>query len=89
MATATVRLTNPQGLHARPAAMFSMTASGFGCEVLVSKNGKTVNGKSVIRLISLDCRTGDEITITTSGIDEVVALEKLSVLVQQGLAEEG
>lgn len=88
MATATVRLTNPQGLHARPAAMFSMTASGFGCDVQVSKNGKTVNGKSVIKLISLDCRTGDEITITTSGMDEVVALEKLAVLVQQRLIDE-
>ena len=54
----------------------------------MSKNGKSVNGKSVIKLISLDCRTGDEITITTSGIDEVVALEKLSVLVQQGLIDE-
>ncbi|MDX6257279.1 MAG: phosphocarrier protein HPr [Frankiales bacterium] len=88
MARATVRLTNPHGLHARPAAMFSMTASGFGCDVRVSKNGKTVNGKSVIKLISLDCRTGDEITITTNGDDEAAALEQLSVVVQQGLSDD-
>jgi phosphotransferase system HPr (HPr) family protein len=88
MAMAAVRLTNPHGLHARPAAMFSMIASGFACDVEVSKNGKSVNGKSVIRLISLDCRPGDEITITTNGVDEVAALEQLSVVVQQGLEDD-
>jgi phosphocarrier protein HPr len=87
MASSTVRLTNPVGLHARPAALFTMAAAGFGCDVQVSKNGKSVNGKSVIKLISLDCRTGDEITITTSGVDEAVALDKLVALVQSGLNE--
>ena len=89
MASATVRLTNPVGLHARPAALFTMTASGFGCDVRVSKNGKDVNGKSVIKLISLDCRTGDSITITTEGVDEAIALQRLVTLVESGLSENG
>jgi phosphotransferase system HPr (HPr) family protein len=88
MARAIVRLTNPLGLHARPAALFTMAASGFGCDVEVSKNGKSVNGKSVIKLISLDCRPGDEITIATNGVDEIAALEKLSTLVKQGLTDD-
>jgi len=87
MATATVRLSNELGLHARPAALFTMTASGFGCEIEVEKAGKSVNGKSIIKLLALDCRTGDEITITTGGTDEAVALEKLVSLVQSGLGE--
>jgi phosphocarrier protein HPr len=85
MASATVTVTNPVGLHARPAALFTITASGFTCDVQVTKNGKAVNGKSVIKLISLDCRTGDAITITTSGDDEVAALDKLVSLVESGL----
>jgi phosphotransferase system HPr (HPr) family protein len=88
MASATVRLTNPAGLHARPAAMFTMTASGFGCDVQVEKNGKSVNGKSVIKLISLDCRAGDSITITTQGVDEEAALDKLVSMVESGLSED-
>jgi phosphotransferase system HPr (HPr) family protein len=85
MTSATVVVTNPVGLHARPAALFTITASGFACEVQVSKNGKSINGKSVIKLISLDCRTGDAITITTDGDDEVAALDKLVTLVESGL----
>jgi len=46
-----------------------------------------VNGKSIIKLLALDCRTGDEITITTGGTDEAVALEKLVGLVESGLGE--
>jgi phosphotransferase system HPr (HPr) family protein len=87
MATATVRLSNALGLHARPAALFTMTASGFGCDIEVQKSGKSVNGKSIIKLLALDCRTGDEITIITGGTDEAVALEKLVSLVQSGLGE--
>lgn len=87
MATATVRLSNPMGLHARPAALFTMTASGFGCEIQVEKAGTSVNGKSIIKLLALDCRSGEEITITTGGTDEAVALEKLVSLVQSGLGE--
>jgi len=86
MGRATICLTNPEGLHARPAALFTMTAAGFGCSVEVSKNGKTVNGKSVIKLISLDCRVGDEITIATSGPDEAAALQRLVSLVTTELA---
>lgn len=87
MATATVRLSNPLGLHARPAATFTMTASRFSCDIQVEKAGRSVNGKSVIKLLALDCRKGDEITITTSGTDEAAALEKLITLVQSGLGE--
>jgi phosphotransferase system HPr (HPr) family protein len=87
MATATVRLSNPLGLHARPAAMFTMTASRFDCDIQVEKSGRAVNGKSVIKLLALDCRSGDEITITTGGADEAVALDKLVSLVESGLGE--
>ncbi|MDQ1723000.1 MAG: phosphocarrier protein HPr [Frankiaceae bacterium] len=80
-----VRLIHPHGLHARPAAMFSMTASGFSCDVKVSKNGRIVNGKSVISLIGLDCRTGDQVCIITSGVDEDDALEQLAELLEKGL----
>lgn len=87
MTRASVQLKNPQGLHARPAALFTMTASGFGCDIQVEKAGKVVNGKSIIKLLSLDCRFGDEITITADGTDDAVAVEKLVSLIESGLGE--
>ena len=87
MAQATVQLNNPQGLHARPAALFTMTASSFSCDIQVEKAGKVVNAKSIIKLLSLDCRHGDDITITAEGVDDVAAVEKLVSLVEAGLGE--
>ena len=87
MASASVQLTNSQGLHARPAAVFTMTAARFGCDIQVEKAGNSVNGKSIIKLLSLDCRYGDEITITADGTDDVVAVQKLVGLIESGLGE--
>ena len=84
MPTAHVLLTDPHGLHARPAAMFAMMAAGFACDVTVSKDSTVVNGKSVLSLMGLGCQTGDEIAIITSGVDEDAALEKLQALLHEG-----
>ena len=86
MRRASVSLSNPEGLHARPGALFTMTASSFECSVQVTKNGKSVNGKSVISLISLDCRVGEQITIVTDGPDEVEALQRLVALITADFA---
>jgi phosphocarrier protein HPr len=81
VAERTVRLANPDGLHARPAGRFATEAARFSCEVTVGKDGKFVNGKSILRLLTLDCRQGDEVVIRTDGIDEAGALERLVELV--------
>jgi phosphocarrier protein len=64
-----------------------MAAAGFSSDIQVEKAGKSVNGKSVIKLLALDCRNGDEITIVATGIDEAAAVDKLKGLVQSGLGE--
>src|SRR5947208_17186276 len=55
-----VVITNPQGLHMRPATAFAQLAMGFKSSVQVCKDSKRVNGKSPLELIFLDapCDTG-------------------------------
>jgi phosphocarrier protein HPr len=83
----TVTLTNPTGLHARPAKVFSQAAARTGLEVKVAKDGTEVNAKSVLSVLTLDCHHGDQITISVSGDGAEAALAELVALVQSGLGE--
>jgi phosphocarrier protein HPr len=84
---ATVTLRNPTGLHARPAKIFAKAAASFPAEVMVSKDGRDVNAKSVLSVLTLDCHMDDEIVIRTSGEGADEALAELVRLVESGIGE--
>jgi phosphocarrier protein HPr len=84
---ATVTLQNASGLHARPAKIFARAAAAYEAEVSVEKDGRRVNAKSVLSLLTLDCHQGDEILIGTEGQDADVALAELVALVEAKLGE--
>jgi phosphotransferase system HPr (HPr) family protein len=69
------------GLHARPASQIVEAANSFQSSITLSKNNKTVNGKSIMGILSLTVATGDEILLAADGIDEDVALEKLAAVI--------
>ncbi|AEB25676.1 HPr family phosphocarrier protein [Bacillus sp. L381] len=71
------------GLQARPAALFVQEANRFTSDVFLEKNGKKVNAKSIMGLMSLAVSTGTEVTLIAEGEDEKEALEKLSAYVQE------
>lgn len=71
------------GLQARPAALFVQEANRFTSDVFLEKNGKKVNAKSIMGLMSLAVSTGTEVTLIAEGDDEKEALEKLSAYVQE------
>jgi phosphocarrier protein len=87
MPEATVALRNATGLHARPAKVFAKAAASSPGEVFVSKDGREVNAKSVLSVLTLDCHQGDEIVIRTSGEGADEALVELVRLVESGLGE--
>ena len=87
MPEATVTLRNPTGLHARPAKIFARAAAAAAADVVVTKDGRDVNGKSVLSVLTLDCHEGDEITIRTAGDGADEALAELVALVESGLGE--
>jgi phosphocarrier protein HPr len=84
---ATVTLRNATGLHARPAKVFAQAAGATAADVTVTKDGRQVNGKSVLSVLTLDCHQGDEIVIRTKGDGADAALQQLVRLVESGLGE--
>ncbi len=76
--TATIQAA--AGLHARPANLFIKTASQFKSTIRVSKEGKEVDGKRLLAIMTLGVRQGESITIIADGEDEkeaIAALQKL------------
>lgn len=87
MPEATVVLRNASGLHARPAKIFAKAAAASTGDVVVAKDGREVNAKSVLSVLTLDCHQGDEIVIRTTGGGAEDVLSDLVRLVESGLGE--
>ncbi|MBD1381473.1 HPr family phosphocarrier protein [Metabacillus arenae] len=71
------------GLQARPAALFVQEANRFSSDIFLEKDGKKVNAKSIMGLMSIAVGSGSEITLITDGPDENEALKALVAYVQQ------
>jgi phosphocarrier protein len=82
-----VTLPNPTGLHARPAKVFAQAAAASGLEVRVAKGDTTVNARSVLSVLTLDCHQGDVVTIEVDGDGAESVLAELVALVESGLGE--
>jgi phosphocarrier protein HPr len=87
MPEARVVLRNASGLHARPTKIFARAAADLAADVEVEKDGRRVNAKSVLSLLTLDCHRGDEIVISTEGDGADAALAELVALVEANLGE--
>jgi len=81
------RIVNPLGMHARPAAEFVKTASKFKSAVLVSKDGLSVNGKSIMGVMMLAAERGSSMLIKAEGEDAELAMDALLALVAAGFNE--
>ncbi|MCM3442971.1 HPr family phosphocarrier protein [Metabacillus halosaccharovorans] len=71
------------GLQARPAALFVQEANRFASDIFLEKDGKKVNAKSIMGLMSLAVSSGAEINLIAEGSDEQEAVEALEKFVQQ------
>jgi phosphocarrier protein HPr len=83
-----LEVVNLLGLHARAAARFVRAASRFQSKISLTKDGTTIDGKSILGILFLAASAGSQITISASGKDEEEAVETLSDLVAEGLGEE-
>ncbi len=83
-----VTITNPNGLHARPAASFVQMVNTFASRVIVKKiGGKSSPGNSVFGLVALGTRLGDRISIQATGQDAEQTIKALSKMVEDGFHE--
>jgi phosphocarrier protein HPr len=79
---------NKLGIHARPAAMFVKTASRFTAEIMVEKDGETVNGKSIMGLMMLAAGPGSKLTVHANGTDAPAAVSELEELLKRKFDED-
>jgi phosphocarrier protein len=80
-------IINRLGLHARAAAKFVTCASGFESDVQVEREGRRVNGKSIMGVMMLAAACGTRVTLEVSGADEAAAAQALTELVQNRFGE--
>ncbi|MDM5315215.1 HPr family phosphocarrier protein [Fictibacillus sp. b24] len=71
------------GLQARPAALFVQEANRYTSDVFVEKEGKKVNAKSIMGIMSLAVGSGAELVLAVDGPDENEAIEALSAFVSK------
>jgi len=82
-----VVIKNNLGLHARAAARLVETAKRYNSEVWLEKSGQTVDAKSVISLLTLECPPGSKVLIKAQGPDSQLAIEAISELIDNDFGE--
>jgi phosphocarrier protein len=88
MTSRTVTVVNQLGMHARAAAKFVHLATRFQSRVVVSRQGREMDGKSIMGLLLLAAARGTMLTITADGTDEDAAVNALTDLVAGGFGED-
>ncbi len=86
--TRTVEIVNERGLHARASAKFVKLASEFEAEVTVSREGQTVDARSIMGLMMLAAGIGSSIEIAAEGVEAKAAVTALADLVSARFDEE-
>ena len=88
MIQAQITIINKLGLHARAAAKFVSCAAAFSSAIEVGKDGKLVDGKSIMSVMMLAAGKGTVLDLQLSGSDEQAALEALQTLINNRFDEE-
>lgn len=77
---ADITIKNPQGLHARPAAMFVQVASKYNSNITIQKGDERVNGKSIMGILTLGIEKNSRIILEVDGDDADEVMAELTVL---------
>ncbi len=88
MTSAEVVVVNRLGLHARPSARLTATASRYRSEVWLTKGGRRVNAKSIMGVMMLAAARGSTLVVEADGPDEHDAVDALRALISSGFEEE-
>jgi phosphocarrier protein HPr len=85
---AIAKITNKRGLHARASAKMVEAAARFQSEILVAKDGQSVDARSIMGLMMLAASAGSEVEISVEGPDSAEALTAILALVEAKFGEE-
>lgn len=78
-------ITDAQGIHARPAGMLVKLAAGMSCDVKIIKDGRAVDAKRIMGVMSLGAKQGQEVTIVAEGDGEAEAIVVLEAFMKENL----
>ena len=81
-----IEIKNADGLHMRPAMQFVDLANQFKCEISVSNDQNTVDGKSIMQMSMLAATCGTKLKIAANGADAQKAIDALKELVGQKIS---
>ncbi len=85
MVRKTITISNPTGLHLRPAGDLSNLASEYQSTITIHKGDKTADAKSLLALLGSCIKVGDEVEFICEGPDEEEALAAVLKLINGGL----
>ncbi|MDD6340475.1 MAG: HPr family phosphocarrier protein [Butyrivibrio sp.] len=78
-------ITDPEGIHARPAGELVKAAKAFSSSITISKEGKTGDCKKIFAIMGLAVKNGNMVTITIDGEDEDAAFEAIKSFMEQNM----
>jgi phosphocarrier protein len=87
MPIAEIEIVNKLGLHARASAKLSQLAAQFPCEILLSRNGRQINAKSIMGVMMLAAGIGSKVTLETVGDQADEAMAALTELINNRFGE--
>lgn len=87
MVSQAITITNPTGLHLRPAGNLCREAMKYQSKITFDYGENTANAKSVLSVLGACIKSGDEITLKCDGEDEEEALKALVEFIENGLGE--
>lgn len=82
-----LEVKNRSGLHTRPAASIVKLAAKFKSEIQLSRDGFTINAKSIIGVMTLAAEMGSTLKLIAEGIDEELAVQEIKALFDSGFGE--
>lgn len=78
-------ITDPEGIHARPAGELVKASKAFACSIKLEKDGKSGDCKKIFGIMGLGVKQGNEVTLTFDGEDEDAAYEAISKFLQDNM----
>ncbi|WP_122643041.1 HPr family phosphocarrier protein [Luxibacter massiliensis] len=78
-------VTDPEGIHARPAGLLVKQAAGYKSDIKIGKGEKTADAKRIFGVMGLGVKTGEEVVMTADGEDEDTAIKELEAFFKENL----
>lgn len=81
----TYTITDPAGIHARPAGLLVKQTQPYASEVTILKGDKEANAKSMLSIMGLGAKNGETVTFRAEGADEETAVAEMEAFFKENL----